>query len=210
MRIGVIGTGFVGRAFARLALQHGHDVMLSNCRDPKTLASAMIRCKVGTAPEAAEFGEVVLAAVPFRNHRDISAEAVAGKIVLDANDYDPGRDGELPAASASEAVALHFAGALLVKILNPALEKAIERETRPSGAPDRRALAMAGDDAAAKIVVSGLFDQLGFDVVDAGALAEGWRFQRGQPAYAALLGGADLRQALVEARPAKAPAEQPA
>jgi predicted dinucleotide-binding enzyme len=204
MRIGIIGAGFAGRAPARLAVQHGHDVMLSNSRDPKTLASVMIRCKVGTARETAEFGDVVLLTVPFATYKAIAPESLAGKIVLDASNYDPQRDGpneELDnhATTTSELVAKHLTGAYVVKALNAILEKDLERDARPSGTPGRRALPIAGDNDHAKEVASGLLDQLGFDVVDAGLLSEGWRFERGQPAYCMPLDSVGMKEALAAA-----------
>jgi predicted dinucleotide-binding enzyme len=204
MRIGIIGAGFTGRAPARLAVQHGHDVMLSNSRDPATLASAMIRCKTGTSREAAAFGDVVLLAVPFSSHQDIAPEPLVSKIVLDATNYLPQRDGDIGALddhtkSCSERVADHFAGARVVKAFNVILEKDIERDARPSGSSDRRAIPIAGDSHGDKEIISCLLDKLGFDVVDAGPLSEGWRFEQGQPAYGMRLDRAGLTQALAAA-----------
>jgi predicted dinucleotide-binding enzyme len=191
MRIGIIGVGFSGRAAARLAVQRGHEVMLSNCRDPATLASAMIRCKVGTSEEAAAFGEVVLLAVPFPACQDIAPEPLVGKIVLDA--------GNGPAGNSSELIAAHFAGARVVKALNVIPDEDIERHARLAGSSDRRAIPIAGDGDDVKETISGLLDQLGFDVVDVGPLSEGWRFEEGQAAYGVRLDRAGLEQALAAA-----------
>jgi 8-hydroxy-5-deazaflavin:NADPH oxidoreductase len=206
MRIGIIGDGFTGRAPARLAVQHRHDVMLSNLRDPATLANAMIRCKVGTPEEVAEFGEVILVAVPFANHKDIPSAPLSGKVVLDAGNYYPERDGPIEelnthSKTVSELVAEQFSAAKVVKACNAILEDDIEKQARPSGAPDRRAIPIAGDVHDAKAMVAALLDQLGFDVVDAGPLSEGWRFEPGQPAYSGRLDSTALTQALEAAGP---------
>lgn len=193
MRIEIIGTGFNGRAPARLAMQNGYDVMLSNLRDPTTLASPMIRCRIGTAEEVAQFGDLVMIAIPFASYSAIAPQSVAGKIVLDASNYSPERDG---AGVSSELVAARLVGARVVKGFNTIIEKDVEKDARPSGTPNRRALPIAADAEDAKIVVAELFDRLGFDVVDAGPLAEGWRFERGRPAHGAALDRAALRQAL--------------
>ena len=97
MKIGIIGAGFVGRAIAKLAIQAGHQVMLSNSRDPRTLFSLkpMIGCETGTATEAAEFGDVVVIAVPLTATEQLPATELRGKIVLDAVNYYPDRDGEI-------------------------------------------------------------------------------------------------------------------
>jgi predicted dinucleotide-binding enzyme len=206
MRIGIIGAGFAGRAPARLAVQHRHDVMLSNLRDPATLANAMIRCKVGTPRDVAEFGDIILVAVPFANYGDIPSAPLNGKIVLDASDYFPERDGPIEALDGggktiSERVAELFRGAKVVKGFNVMLQEDIEKESRPSGSPGRRAIPIAGDSDDAKATITGLLDQLGFDVVDAGPLSEGWRFEPGQPAYSGCLDSAGLTQALEAAGP---------
>lgn len=205
-RIGIVGAGFIGRAVARLAVQHGYEVMISNSRNPKTLGSAMvsIRCLVGTTRDAVEFGDVVVLAVPFHATHDIDPAPFAGKILMDADNYYPLRDGtvdalEAGATTTSEITQQHFAGAKVVKAFNAILERDIETTGAPPGAPDRRALPIAGDDAAAKAVVSRLLDRLGFDVVDAGVLKEGWRFERARPAYCRRLTAAELHQALAAA-----------
>lgn len=208
MRIGIIGAGFIGRAVGRLAVRRGHEVMLSNSRGPQTLHSAAISvgCSVGTVEEAARFGDVVLLAVLFGNIRSIPAHLLDGRIVMDANNYYPQRDGAFPeldsgATTTSELVASHFLGARVVKAFNAILERDIEKDARPAGAPDRRALPIAGDDPEALRVVGALIDQLGFDVVDAGPLAEGRRFQRARPAYCIALDVAGLRAALADTGP---------
>ena len=206
MRIGIIGAGFIGRAVARLAVKHGCEVMLSNSRHPKTLGSAMVSigCAIGTAKDAAEFGDLVLLAVPFSATQDIDPAPLAGKILMDADNYYPMRDGAIAeldshAATTSEITARHFKEARLVKAWNAILEKDIETTGKPSVEPGRRALPIAGDDSDAKRVVTELFDKLGFDVVDAGPLSEGWRFERARPAYCVPLDKAALTSALEDA-----------
>jgi len=97
MKTGIIGAGFVGRAIAKLAIKAGHEVMLSNSRDPRTLFSLkpMIGCETGTATEAANFGQVVVIAVPLTATEQLPVVALQGKIVIDAVNYYPDRDGEI-------------------------------------------------------------------------------------------------------------------
>lgn len=206
MKIGIVGAGFIGRAVARLAVSRGHTVMLSNSRSPRTLLStvASIGCQVGTAADAAAFGDAVLLAIPFAALPELDPAPFVGKIVMDADNYYPMRDDAIEAldkgeTTTSEMTGRHLAGAKVVKAFNAILERDIEKDARPAGAPDRRALPIAGDDAAAKRTVSELLDDLGFDVVDAGALAEGWRFERARPAYCAPLDRAGLTAALADA-----------
>lgn len=206
MKIGIIGAGFIGRGVARLAVKNGHEVMLSNSRHPRTLASTMISvgCLIGTAEDAARFGDIVLIAIPFSAHAELAPEPFEGKIVLDANNYYPMRDGVYEALDAhttttSEMLAAHLPGAKIVKAFNAILERDVEADGRPSGAPDRRALPIAGDDAQARQTATAFLDSLGYDVVDAGPLSEGWRFERARPAYCVPFDRAGLTAALADA-----------
>ena len=206
MKIGCVGAGFIGRAVAKLAVEHGHQVMLSNSRGPRTLTSAAIavRAGIGTVADAVAFGDVVLLAIPFYAIADLDPALFEGKIVMDACNYYPGRDEPVPALddgsdTTSGIVQRHLAGAKVVKAWNAILERDIEKDARPAGAPDRRALPIAGDDAEAKATVAALFHDLGYDVVDAGPLSEGWRFERARPAYCVPLDRRSLEQKLADA-----------
>lgn len=206
MKIGIIGAGFIGRALATLAVKSGHDVMISNSRAPATLGSTSVAigCKIGTAQAAAEFGDVVFVAIPLMAYQAIPVQPLAGKVVVDANNYYPQRDGNIEAlisnaTTTSELLAQHLAGAKVVKAFNAILQGDLEKDGRPTGTTDRRALPIAGDDVEAKKLVTELIDAFGFDTVDAGPLAEGWRFQRAKPAYCIALNTADLKQALAAA-----------
>lgn len=206
MRIGSIGAGFIGRAVAKLAVAHGHQVMLSNSRNPRTLTSTAVsvRAAIGTASDAAEFGEMILLAIPFDALADLDPAPFAGKIVMDACNYYPGRDEPVPALddetdTTSEIVQRHLVGAKVVKSWNAILERDILPDARPSGDVARRALPIAGDDVDAKAAVAALFDELGYDTVDVGPLSEGWRFERARPAYCVRLNRGELKQKLSEA-----------
>ena len=207
MKIGIIGAGFIGRALAALALKNGHEVMISNSRGPQTLLSTAValRCHVGTAKDAAEFGELVFVAIPFYAYKDIPVAPLAGKIVVDANNYYWQRDGRIPeldshSITTSEMLAKHLPASLIVKAFNAILQGDLEKDGRPSGTQGRRALPIAGDDLAAKQLLTKLIDAFGFDVLDAGVLSEGWRFERAKPAYCARLDLIGLNEALLAAQ----------
>ncbi|MCB8839510.1 NADPH-dependent F420 reductase [Aurantimonas sp. VKM B-3413] len=206
MKIAMIGAGFVSQAVARLAIAHGHEVMVSNSREPKTLFSLGygLGCRTGTAEDAAVFGEVVLVAVPLSAIGDLPAAALAGKIVMDANNYYPQRDGQIPALDAretttSQMLARELPDARIVKAFNAIEARDLVKDARPAGASDRRALPVAGDDAEAKRIVIALIEQLGYDAVDAGALEDSWRFERDKPAYCIPFDPEGLRKALAAA-----------
>ncbi|MBB3932815.1 hypothetical protein GGR25_003879 [Kaistia hirudinis] len=206
MKIGIIGAGFVGRAVGKLAVKAGHEVMLSNSRGPQTLFSTGygIGARVGTTEEAIAFGDVVVVAIPLAAYASIPVAPLAGKIVIDANNYYFERDSHIAAldrreTTTSEMLAAHLPAARIVKAFNAVKMTDLEVDGRPAGAADRKALPLAGDDAEGKAVVAGLYEAFGFDAVDAGPLAEGWRFERDMPAYCTRLGKTDLERALAAA-----------
>jgi predicted dinucleotide-binding enzyme len=208
MRIGLIGAGSIGSTLAELAIEHGHDVVLSNSRGPETLAGLVSglggRASAATAAEAAAAGDLVVVTIALKNYRQVPVAELAGKTVVDTNNYYPPRDGQIPeldsgATTSSELLAAHLPAARIVKAFNSIYFKDLGSRGGPAGTPDRRALPIAGDDAGAKRVVTALIEEFGFDVVDAGGLAEGRRFEPGTPAYGAVLDAAGLRAALARA-----------
>jgi hypothetical protein len=129
-------------------------------------------------------GRVV--AVPFRGVPHLPADALAGKIVIDVNNYSRPRDGvvaelETGEVTAGELFQRYVPGARTVKAFSTIYFEHLVALARPAGAPDRSALPIAGDDAAAKESVAALLDRLGYDTVDVGAMAESWRVQQGSP-----------------------------
>ena len=203
MKIGIIGAGFIARAVTAVAMKLGHEVMVSNSRGPETLFSltGTTGCKAGTPVEAAAFGDLVVIAIPLKAYQSIPEAELVGKIVLDANNYYPVRDGHIAELdsgrlTSSELLAQHLPGSRIVKAFNAIIAADIEKDGRPAGATDRRALPIAGDDGTAKRIVSEFFQELGFDIVDAGPLKEGYRFQPDTPAYCIPLGKLGLREAL--------------
>ena len=202
-----MGGGAVGGALARLATDAGHDVFVGS-RRPE--AAGGDSWAVGALTEAASYGEVVLAAVPLFALYDLPADALAGRLVLDAMNYYPDRDGaisELDArrATTSELVARHLTASRVVKAFNAILARDLPVNARPAIASgERRALPIAGGDTRDTALTTDLHSQFGFDVVDAGPLANSWRFERAKPAYcipldkAALVVALDLAQRNVE------------
>ncbi|MFF3854967.1 NADPH-dependent F420 reductase [Micromonospora sp. NPDC002575] len=193
--VGLIGSGSIGGTLARLAVAAGHDVVLSNSRGPQTLKDLVEelgpRARAATPAEAAAAGDLVVVTIPLRAYREVPAGPLAGKIVIDTNNYYPERDGHFPelddeSTTTSELLQRHLPDSAVVKGFNNIYFKHLLALARPSGAADRTALPIAGDDPTAKATVTAFLDSLGYDAVDVGPLAEGWRFQRDTTAYAAL------------------------
>ncbi|GAC1344637.1 MAG: NAD(P)-binding domain-containing protein [Candidatus Dormibacteria bacterium] len=205
MRIGIIGSGRIGGTLAGLLTRAGHDVWLANSRGPASLAGTVAElgahAHAATAEQAAEQGEVVIVSIPLGNYRDIPAAPLAGKVVVDTNNYYPDRDGQFPElderrTTSSELLARHLAGARVVKAFNTIYFMQLREDGRPAAAPARRALPIAGDDAEAKQIVTRLLDEIGFDAVDLGPLREGHRQQPGSAIYNIPQTAAQLREAL--------------
>lgn len=205
--IGLIGSGNIGQAIAKQAIAHGHTVILSNSRGPETLADLIAelgpQSSAATAAEAAAAAEIAVVTVPFKNYREVPTEQLAGKVVIDTNNYYFERDGHFPEidngiATVSGSLAAHLPTSKVVKAFNNIQALAIGDDAKPVGEVNRRALPIAGDHADAKAVVAGLISEFGFDVVDAGPLVEGRRFDRDKPAYGASLTAAQLTEALAE------------
>ena len=97
--LGLIGSGHIGSTVARLAVDAGIDVVLSNSRGPETLTDLVAelgpRASAATASPAAETGHVVVVTVPLQAYRQVPVEPLRGKTVIDTNNYYPGRDGHI-------------------------------------------------------------------------------------------------------------------
>jgi predicted dinucleotide-binding enzyme len=190
--IGFIGSGHMGGTVARLAVAAGYDVVMSNSRGPQTLVGLVDElgdsASAATATEAAAEGDIVVVTVPFKAVADLPVAPLSGKVVIDTNNYYPQRDGntvelDRGETTSSEVLARHLPESHVVKVFNNILFKHLAQLARPHGAPDRSALAIAGDDAGAKAAVTKFLDRIGYDAYDAGPLAEGWRYQPEMPAY---------------------------
>ena len=190
--IGLIGSGHIGSTVARLAVDAGYDVVLSNSRGPETLTDLVDdlgpRARAATATEAAAAGDIVVVTVPLKAYREVPVEPLRGKVVIDTNNYYPDRDGHIAelddeSTTTSELLQAHLPGSHVVKAFNNIHFVHLGALARPSGSPERSVLAIAGDDSAAKQTVAQFLDAIGYDAYDVGPLAEGWRYQRDTPAY---------------------------
>jgi predicted dinucleotide-binding enzyme len=207
--IGLIGAGHIGSQLARLAARHGYDVIVSNSRGPETLndlvAELGSHARAGTVAQAAQAGDIVVVTIPLKNIGDIPPAPLAGKIVIDTNNYYPQRDGQIreldrEEKTTSELVQRHLPDSRVVKAFNHIYAAALTTDGQPAGTPNRRALAIAGDDVEAKRVVAEMIDRFGFDVVDIGPLRESWRIQRDTPGYGPRRSAEELRRDLAAAK----------
>jgi predicted dinucleotide-binding enzyme len=174
--------------------------VLSNSRGPETLAGLVgelgHRARAATAAQAAAAGELVVVSVPFKAYRNLPVDQLAGKVVLDTNNYYPQRDGHIAeldsdSITSAELEQRHLGTARLVKVFNNIYSLHLAALTRPADAADRTALTIAGNDPEANKATAVFLDAIGYDTVDVGTLAESWRVQPGQPAYGPPYGSFD-------------------
>lgn len=207
--IGLIGAGHIGSQIARLAVASGYDVVVSNSRGPETLSTIVAelgpKARAATAIDAAHAADIVVVTVPLKNYKEIPVVPLAGKIVIDTNNYYPQRDGHIPeldneSTTTTELLQAHLPTSRVVKAFNHIYAAELTTHGQPAGTKNRRALVIAGDDKDAKAAVTRLLDQFGFDTVDAGPLKEGWRIQRDTPGYGPRRTADELRKDLAAAK----------
>ncbi len=206
--IGIIGAGHIGGQVARKAVELGYDVVISNSRGPETLTALLAelgpKARAATPAEAAAAGDFAVVAVPLKSITAVPVEPLAGKIVLDTNNYYWERDGHFPALDAGEATTSgllqeHLPTSKVAKAFNHILFSQITTDGAPAGTPNRRALATASDFPEAVDLVAGLYDEFGFDSVNIGPLTESWRVERDRPAYVLRQTAAELTENLAKA-----------
>ncbi|MBF0671317.1 MAG: NADPH-dependent F420 reductase [Salinibacterium sp.] len=203
--LGIIGAGKAGMVLARLAAASGYRVLLARSGDPAFIPLGAADREGGitatTVADAAERADLVVLALPLSAHRTLPVSALAGKTVVDAMNYWWETDGIRPdfadpRTSSSEIVQAFLPESRVVKAFNHVGYHDLEDEPRPPGTPGRKAIAFAGDDAAAKVEVAQLIDDLGFDPVDAGPLAEGMRFEPNTELFGADVDAHEVRAML--------------
>ena len=204
MNIGIIGSGEMGRCLASKFVKLGHAVAMANSRGPASLKelAADIGVEAGTVEEVTKNKKVIIVSIPqkavpyllqnlFKNlPRDV--------VVIDTGNYYPTlRDGAIPALDQSGIDSLWVQEQLgfpVVKVFNSILATSLNDMGRASGAQERIALAVSGDDARAKEVVFKLVDELGFDPFDVGDIAESWKQQPGSSIYCRDIGIKELKR----------------
>jgi predicted dinucleotide-binding enzyme len=210
MRIGIIGAGHIGGTLTRRFRQVGHEVFVANSRGPETLADLAREtgARAVTPEEAAKSAEVVIVTIPLKNVPDLPKNLFAGVpesvVVVDTCNYYPRRDGEISEIE-SGMTESHWVsrqlGRPVVKAFNNIYAQHLMDLGKPKGTSGRIALPVAGDDKTAKATVLKLVDEIGFDGVDAGTIADSWKQQPGSPVYASDLDAEGVRHALAQASP---------
>ena len=215
MKIGIIGAGNIGGNLTRRLTALGHEVAVANSRGPETLAelAAETGASAVDVAQAAVGAEVVVVTIPQKNVPDLTPDVLSaaadGAVVVDTGNYYPQqRDGRIDGIEDGTPESVWVSAQLgvpVVKAFNGIYAAELLDGGRPAGDQDRRALPVAGDDSEAKQVVLALLDELGFDGVDAGSLADSWRQQPGTPVYGASADAEGISVLLSQARPERLP-----
>ena len=207
--VGILGAGKLGTVLARLAAAAGYEVIVATSRDPQRIGLTVEVLAPGatatSAQDVAARADIVILALPMGKLRTVSADGLAGKLVVDAMNYWWEVDGfpdELtdPLITTSELVQEHLDRSRVVKALNHVGYHDFEDDARPSGAPRRTAIGIAGDDPADLTVVARLVDDIGFDPVIVGSLADGVMLEPGTEPFGANV-PADALRAMIERYP---------
>jgi len=189
--VGILGAGRVGMALARQALKAGYKVLVATTRPPAEIELLVEVIAPGaksvTADEATRASDLVILTLPLAKYRELNPESLSGKIAIDVMNYWAPTDGTLAEfegnVSSSEVVQQYLRYTRLVRTLNHIGYHEVEEDALPAGHPERRALAVAGNDAKARATVAEFVDRLGYDAVDAGMLASARSFAIGTPIF---------------------------
>jgi 8-hydroxy-5-deazaflavin:NADPH oxidoreductase len=190
--IGIIGSGHVGSNLAKAAIAHGYDVVLSGSGQPDALQELAgelgPKARAATTAEAAAAGDFVIVATPITAVGSIPVEPLRNKVVIATINYFPQRDGHIAdiengTVTVPGVLQRHLPDSKVVRAFSMLDAADMSGDGHPKGDPKRRAIAIAGDDAAAKQLAAALIDEFGFDAVDLGGLAESWRVDPGQHSF---------------------------
>lgn len=216
MKIGIIGAGPIGFNLARL-LAPNHEIKLAASKvSEELLAKATSAGAVAVdIKDVVKNVEVIIFSIPLKAitelPKDLFDDISDNVIIADTSNYYPFRDGNIEELDNGKPESIWVSEVLsrpVIKAFNNLLSQTLVEEGRPEGAPERLAISVAGNSDDAKLVISGLINEIGFDVVDTGDLAESWRQQPGSPAYCTELNRSELKDALMLAIKEKVPVDR--
>ncbi len=215
MKVGIIGTGNIGGTLARKLSAAGHDVRVANSggvEGVRTFADE-IGAEAKDVYGAVAGADIIILAIPLPAMRELPVDLLDGTpseaTIIDTSNYYPGlRDSRIPDIDDGMAESVWVArqiGRPVIKAFNNALAYTLAELGKPEGAPDRLAIAVAGNDARSKQTAMELVNQVGFDPIDAGTLEDSWRQQPSTPSYCCDYDADTMRKALAAAIKGTAP-----
>jgi hypothetical protein len=204
-RIAVLGAGHSGPVIARVAVEAGYHVAIGASGDPERIALITEVLIPGAEPrwvaDAVAGADIVVLAIPLHRFAAFDPGLVAGKLVIDAMNYWPEVNGFLAAFadrgdSSSEIVQRRLDRSTLVKTLNHIGYHELADDRRPAGSPERRALGVAGDDAAAVDAVAQVIERIGYDAIRLDSLGAGRLLEPGGPVFGVALHRSEFEAAV--------------
>jgi hypothetical protein len=213
MKIGILGTGNIGKTLIQRLSAAGHDVKFANSRGPETI-KADIRSSGGRAviaSEAVRDVDIVILSIPLNRIVEIAPLVVGlppGTLVIDTSNYYPQRDGRIDAIEEGQVESLWVAeqlGRPVAKAWNAISADSFASESKPAGSPERIAIPVAADSQDNRNLAMALVEDTGLDAFDAGSLADSWRQQPGTPCYCTDLTRREMPGALAAAEAARSP-----
>jgi predicted dinucleotide-binding enzyme len=207
MKIGILGTGNIGKTLVRELSAAGHNVKVANARGPETIGAELLSsgARAVTAPEAFEDVEVIILSIPLNRIPEIAplvADLPDDTVVIDTSNYYPFRDNRIEAIEGGQVESLWVAeqlGRPIAKAWNAIGSASLAKKGKPAGTPSRIAIPVAADRDRDREVAMALVGDTGLDAFDAGSLADSWRQQPGAPAYCTDLTREEMGAALAAA-----------
>ena len=191
MKIGILGTGNIGKTLVARLSQAGHDVKVANSRGPETINAQLLSsgARAVSTREALADVDAVILSIPLNRIPDIAslvADLPAETVVIDTSNYYPFRDDNIAAIEEGQVESLWVAeqlGRPIAKAWNAIGSASLANKGKPAGATGRIAIPVAADRDHDREVAMALVNDTGLDAFDAGLLADSWRQQPGAPVY---------------------------
>lgn len=213
MKVGILGTGNIGRTLARKLSAVGYDVQVANSRGPGTIPAEVTEfgARAATSQQAIADAQVLILSTPLSSIVAIApllADLPTDTVIIDTSNYYPQRDGRIDAIDAGQAESEWVAeqlGRPIAKAWNSIGSDSFAKKGKPSGRRDRVAIPVAANNERDCNVAMALVHDTGLDAVKAGTLAQSWRQQPGAPCYYTDLTRAEIPAALAAAERARLP-----
>jgi predicted dinucleotide-binding enzyme len=213
MKIGILGTGNIGKTLVVRLSQAGHDVKVANSRGPETIDKELLAsgARAVTTEDALKEVDAIILSIPLNRIPGIAslvADLPDDTVVIDTSNYYPFRDDKIDAIEEGQVESMWVTGQLgrpIAKAWNAIGSASLANKAKPEGASDRIAIPVAADRDHDRVIAMSLVNDTGLDAFDAGSLADSWRQQPGAPVYCTDLSFSEISAALDAAQRERLP-----
>lgn len=213
MKIGILGTGHIGKTLVKTLSAAGHEVKVANSRGPDSIEDDLLvhGAKAVNTQEAVTDVDVIILSIPLIRIPDIApmiADIPEGTVVIDTSNYYPHRDARIDAIDAGQVESVWVAeqlGRPIAKAWNAIGSASFATKGKPAGVAGRIAIPVAADRDHDREIAMALVEDTGLNAFDAGPLAESWRQQPGAPVYTTDLSLEEIGPALSAAEKDRLP-----